>query len=51
MFSAGTVRPNPAPRHAVANRSIAYASDWSEVKNWLMISRLIESRPATSPAR
>ena len=48
---AGTVKPKPAPRLAVASSSKAYASDWSSVTNELTSKSTIDTRLAASPTR
>ena len=51
VFKAGTVKPKPAPRLAVATSNSPYASDWSSVRNELTRRRTIETRLAVRPTR
>ena len=51
MFSTGTVRPNPAPRNAVATRSIGYAAAWSLLTSVLASSSTIATMLQARPSR
>jgi len=51
VFSAGTVKPKPAPRLAVVSSSNPYASDWSSVTTVLTRRSVIDARLAASPTR
>ena len=50
VLRAGTVRPNPAPRQAVASRSRTYATCWSEVRKELTSRSAIDRKLAARPA-
>jgi hypothetical protein len=50
VFRAGTVRPKPTPRKAVATSSMGNAA-LSLSKNWLTRSSNIATSPARRPAR
>ena len=51
VLSAGTQKPKPAPRLAVARSSSPYARPWSSVRNELTRSSTIARRLAQRPAR
>jgi hypothetical protein len=51
VFSTGTVRPNPAPRNAVATSSTGYAAAWLVLTSVLASSSTIETVLQAKPSR